>query len=140
MAAGSGGGAPSVASSQRSEGRGFPSGDSAAGDFLSIEAEADHRSYGYRPENPVRVRESEGQRGSAASVLYLRGLQGPQGQPISFDRRGSCCPFDHEASGHGGMLDSYELTWDGQDEPVLLYVDMYRLGVPRVPRGLTARR
>ena len=62
------------------------------------------------------------------------------GQPIEFERRASRCPFETEHSELGaGLLDVYELTCEGLDAPIVLYVNMYDPGEPLIPKGLTVR-
>jgi hypothetical protein len=89
--------------------------------------------YGYTPEDPIKV--GGGPQGERE---YLRFLRGPQGQPLSFQRRGSCCGFkDPSLPLGGGMLDMYEVTYEGLEEPVTLYLDMYRREEPRAPTGFS---
>jgi hypothetical protein len=35
------------------------------------------------------------------------------------------------------MLDMYEVTYEGLEEPVTLYLDMYRREEPRAPTGFS---
>ncbi|HLL03620.1 MAG TPA: hypothetical protein VK539_23755 [Myxococcaceae bacterium] len=89
--------------------------------------------YGYTPEDPIKV--GGGPQGERE---YLRFLRGPEGQPLSFHRRGSCCGFnDPSLPMGGGMLDMYEVTYEGLEKPVTLYLDMYRREEPRAPTGFS---
>jgi hypothetical protein len=83
--------------------------------------------YGYTPEDPIRV--GGGVRGQHE---YLQRLRSPQGQQVRYERRGSCsCPPPAE-----GLLDMYEVTYDGLQKPVTIYLDMYhREDPPRPPAG-----
>jgi hypothetical protein len=40
----------------------------------------------------------------------------------------------------GGFLDVYELQWDGQRSPIILYLNIYEKGVLMVPVGLTLKK
>lgn len=132
--------APELVSSGTRHGRGYPAGTSADGDALTLTTIASSPTYGYSAEEPVLVGNGVDSDGPTREKLYLRALRGPEGQPIEFERRGSCCPFETENSALGaGLLDVYELTWEGLDEPVVLYLDMYDPGEPLIPKGLTAR-
>ena len=87
--------------------------------------------YGYTPEDPIKVGG-----GPDGEHEYLEHLRGPEGQPLSYNRRGSCCGFeDASLPFGGGMLDMYEVTYEGLEKPVQLYLDMYRRETPRAPSG-----
>ena len=53
----------------------------------------------------------------------------------------SCCPFPTKNTDIGaGFLDVYELKWDGQKKPVLLYLNIYEKGILMVPVGLSLKQ
>ena len=82
--------------------------------------------YGYTLEDPIKV--GGGTRGERE---YLEKLRGPAGQQLRYTRLGSC-------SGPpliGGLLDMYEVTYDGLQKPVTLYLDMYNRDEPSAPAG-----
>ena len=88
-------------------------------------------SYGYAEWDPIKV--GGGPQGERE---YLEFLRGPQGQPVRFERRGSCCGFEDESLPFGGgMLDMYEVAYEGQETPVTLFLDMYRREAPHAPAG-----
>jgi Tol biopolymer transport system component len=65
-------------------------------------------------------------------------LKGPQGQPIQFQRIGNCCTFDLPDAPWGfGALDIYEVTYEGLDNPIELYIDMYQCEAPAAPQGFS---
>lgn len=131
---------PTLVSGGVREGRGYPAGSSATGEAMSLSEVASSPSYGYTPEEPVLVGNGTASDGPRRSRLYLQALRGPAGQPIEFERRGSCCPFESEHAALGsGLLDVYELTYEGLDEPIVLYLNMYDPGEPLIPKGLMAR-
>ncbi|RYU83264.1 hypothetical protein [Hymenobacter persicinus] len=95
-------------------------------------------TYGVTQKNPVCVGGATTD-GVRNQQRYLNALRGPQGEEISYRRRGSCCPFK---TPNGliegmGMLDAYEITWAGNDKPVLLYLNFYDEGPLHAPVGLT---
>ncbi|MFY0529634.1 hypothetical protein ACN28I_42875 [Archangium gephyra] len=88
-------------------------------------------NYGYTPENPIKVGG-----GPDGEHEYLQHLRGPEGQQLSYNRLGSCCGFeDASLPFGGGMLDMYEVTYEGLEKPVTLFLDMYRREEPRAPSG-----
>jgi len=81
--------------------------------------------YGYSPEEPIKLGG-----GVRDQHEYLQRLRGPTGQQLRYVRRGCCSPpFT------GGVLDMYEVTYDGLQKPVTLYLDMYHREDPRAPAG-----
>ena len=58
---------------------------------------------------------------------YLDMLCGPNGEGIKYKRLGSCCAFESPSAPfyNTGLLDIYEVTYEGLDEPVKVYLNMY---------------
>lgn len=97
-------------------------------------------AYGYGRKNPIQV--GGGAESGAANQRqwrrqWLDGLRGPAGQPVRYRRLGSCC--EYEANGARGILDAYQVTYDGLAAPVVLFIDMYAepRSVPAPPEGFT---
>ena len=40
---------------------------------------------------------------------------------------------------NGALLDTYEVTYDGLKEPIVLYIDMYDYGPLAAPKGFTLK-
>jgi hypothetical protein len=97
-------------------------------------------TYGYTEANPIRVGGALRQTGPANERAFLNGLRGPAGQPLRFRRMGSCCIFStmNSPMGGRGLLDVYEVTYDGLEKPIQLYINMYDYERPKVPVGFTA--
>jgi len=94
-------------------------------------------SYGYNEKNPIKVGGSI-QGGAANERRYLNALLGPNGETIQYVRRGSCCMFKTDNGMNGyGLLDAYEVKYQGLDKPIVLYVDMYDYGYLKAPKGFT---
>ena len=92
--------------------------------------------YGYSPENPIRVGDGDATNGPMNERIFLSSLRGPNGEKVSFNRLGSCCEFE-TPNGFlgGGLLDMYEVNYDGLAEPKILYLNMYDPGEIKPPRG-----
>ncbi|WP_426756263.1 hypothetical protein [Myxococcus sp. Y35] len=87
--------------------------------------------YGYSENDPIHVGG-----GVDGEYEYLEHLRGPEGQKVRYERRGSCCAFASENSPFGsGLLDVYDVIYDGLDKPVTLYLNMYDRKDPRAPEG-----
>jgi hypothetical protein len=39
-----------------------------------------------------------------------------------------------------GFLDVFELKWEGQKKPIVLYLNIYEKGYLRVPMGLSVQK
>lgn len=94
---------------------------------------------GYAKANAIRVGGGE-ERGVQNEHAYLDALRGPGGEPVTYERLGSCCQFQtpNGLDGKEGVLDAYEVTYPGLPRPVTLYLNMY--DPPRdatLPQGFT---
>jgi len=108
--------------------------------FLLTEYSKD-KKYGYDPDYPVNVFYRDSRSENLNAERYLRALAGPHGEKITFTKLESCCPFPTKRSEMGaGFLDVYELTWEGQDKPIKLYINIYERGYLMVPVGLSIKK
>jgi len=67
-------------------------------------------------ENPVKCKGVEGE------IRYLSKLCGPEGEPVAYKRVGS-------RSSESGILDLYEIRYEGLAQPILAYLNMYAKGL-----------
>lgn len=98
------------------------------------------RDYGVTQKKPVCVAGIS--KDESEKVLneqrYLNALRGPNGEQISYRRRGHCCEFESPNGFMGwGVLDVYEVTWKGSARPMLIYINMYDADPLLAPLGLT---
>lgn len=97
--------------------------------------------YGYDKNMPVNVYYRHTKNDSINQQRFLNALLGPNGELITYKKLEQCCPFPTKKSEMGaGFLDVYELKWDGQKEPVKIYLNMYEKGVLMLPVGLTLKK
>ncbi len=80
-------------------------------------------TYGFDSSNPIQVGG-----GPSNERKYLMMICGPEGQDLSFSRIGSFGGFEV-------IVDGYMVSYDGIEEPVILYVDMYNYVNPKAPKG-----
>lgn len=94
------------------------------------------KKYGYDKDYPINIFYKTTNT-DANQERYLNALAGPKGEKITFTKLESCCPFPTKRSDMGaGFLDVYELKWEGQKKPILLYINIYEKGILMVPLGL----
>lgn len=105
-----------------------------------IKKYATDNTYGYTEKNPIMVGKEGG--GPKDERRFLNALAGPNGEQINYQRLGSCCVFvtKNGLFGDSGMLDKYEVTYEGLDKPIILYINMYDSDVLQVPVGLMLRK
>jgi hypothetical protein len=86
-------------------------------------------SYGVDIENPVKVGGGP-MYGAARERRYLDALRGPGGQVVRFTRNGSGRAAD------GTIVDIYDVTYDGLQTPLRVYLDWYHYQEQSAPPGL----
>lgn len=94
------------------------------------------KKYGYDKDYPINIFYKTTNT-DANQERFLNALAGPKGEKITFTKLESCCPFPTKRSDMGaGFLNVYELKWEGQKKPILLYINIYEKGILMVPLGL----
>ena len=108
--------------------------------FLITEYSTD-KKYGYDKDYPINVFYISAKDENTNQERFLNALAGPKGEKISFTKLESCCPFPAKRSAMGaGLLDVYQVKWEGQKEPVLLYMNIYEKGYLKVPVGMGLKK
>jgi hypothetical protein len=76
--------------------------------------------------------------GSDRTYKYLNSLRAPNGEPVKYDRVGTCCPFKSANSPFGGeaLLEVYQLSIPGAGAPKRVYFNWYETGDVLIPVGL----
>lgn len=99
------------------------------------------KTYGYKEKNPIKVGGVKQLKGPLNEKLYLNALLGPNGEPTQYYRTGSCCVFKTKNGliDNAGLLDRFKLYWEGCEDTVILYLNMYDEGDLYIPVGLNAR-
>ena len=99
------------------------------------------KKYGYDKDYPINIFFVTIRNETINQQRFLNALAGPKGEKITYTKLESCCPFPTKRSEMGaGMLDVYELRWEGQKNPVTLYLNAYEKGILMVPVGLTLKK
>jgi len=105
-----------------------------------IKEYATDKTYGYTEKNPIMV--GNGNEGPKNERRFLNALAGPEGEQINYQRKGSCCHFytQNGTFGDTGLLDMYEITYEGLKTPITLYINMYDSDTLKVPVGFTLKK
>ena len=108
--------------------------------FIITEFSKD-KKYGYDKDYPINIFYNNTKNETINQERFLNALAGPKGEKITFTKLESCCPFPTKRSEMGaGFLDVYELKWEGQKKPILLYLNIYEKGILMVPTGLSLKK
>lgn len=103
---------------------------------------SDDETYGYTEKNPIMVGGVKSSEGPLNERRFLNALMGPDGEEVEYVRKGSCCPFTTPNGfiNNGGLLDRYEVTYQGLAKPVYVYINMYDFGILKAPKGFTFKK
>jgi len=113
----------------------------SASNTFAITQYSKDKKYGYDKDYPVNVFYRNTREENVNQERYLNALAGPKGEKITYKKVDTCCPFPTKRTEIGaGSLDIYEITWEGQKEPVRLYLNYFEKGALLVPVGLTLKR
>lgn len=108
--------------------------------FVITQFSTDKR-YGYDKDYPINIFYRTSKDESINQQRYLNALAGPKGEKLTYTKLESCCPFPSTKSDMGaGFLDVYEVKWEGQKKPVLLYINIYEKGILMVPVGFSLKK
>ncbi len=104
---------------------------------VSTEFTSTDPDYGYSESKPVSLGGFlRGTQYEGAHIQYFESLRGPNGEQVQVRRLGSCCAFEDASMPFGGgLLDKYQLTYAGQTEPKIIFVNLYKFEKPMAPLG-----
>jgi len=95
------------------------------------------KKYGYDPDYPINVFFRNVKDETINQQRFLNALTGPKGEKLVYSKVETCCPFPTKKSEMGaGLLDIYEITWNGNQTPVKLYFNIFEKGALLCPIGL----
>jgi hypothetical protein len=112
----------------------------ASNTFVLSEYSKD-KKYGYDKDYPINVYYKNTALANENQERFLKALAGPKGEKITYTKTGICCPFPTTKSEMGvASLDIYSIRWEGQKNPVMLYLNSYEKGALLVPVGFTLKK
>lgn len=108
--------------------------------FVITEISSD-RKYGYDQDYPVNLGFMSLPTAEINIKRYFGALSGPKGEKLTYNKVDSCCPFPSKKNDMGaGILDIYEVTWEGLKEPKRIYVNLYEKGKVMAPKDFGIRK
>jgi len=100
-----------------------------------------NKKYGYDQDYPVNLGFTPYQTAEINVKRYFGALSGPNGEKLTYNKVDSCCPFPSKKNDMGaGILDIYEVKWEGLAEPKRIYVNLYEKGQIVAPMGFGIRK
>lgn len=106
-----------------------------------ITAFSKDKRYGYEKDYPINVFFGSTSSETNNEYRFLNALAGPNGEKINYKKLESCCPFPTKTSEMGaGLLSVYEIRWEGQKNPVTLFLNIYEKGILMIPVGFTQKK
>jgi len=92
------------------------------------------KKYGYKTNHKTSIKVGKVEN----EYAYVRALLGPNGEKTKAQRISSCCEFKSKTAAFGtGLLDKWEITYDGLKTPIIIYLNSYDFETPKCPYGLT---
>ncbi|WP_348799679.1 2-dehydro-3-deoxyphosphooctonate aldolase [Flavobacterium adhaerens] len=99
------------------------------------------KKYGYDKDYPINIYYRGTKNDTINQKYFLNALAGPKGEKITYTKVENCCPFPTKNSDTGaGFLDVYQIKWEGQKTPIILYLNIYERGQLMVPVGLSLKK
>lgn len=108
--------------------------------FTITEVSTD-KNYGYDQDYPVNLGFLPSKMADVSVQRYFGALSGPKGERVTYKKTDSCCPFPTKKDAMGaGLLDVYEITWEGLAKPKIIYVNTYEKGAVKAPQGFGIKK
>ena len=106
--------------------------------ILYLTRTAKNKKYGFTSDNPIKV--GKGPNGGPANQrAYMDLLRDQQGNPIKYERIGSCCAYDSPNAIFGkALVDIYEIkfvTEKGKKKKEVIYISFYDYEEPMILYG-----
>jgi hypothetical protein len=107
--------------------------------FILTEVSSD-KKYGYDQDYPVNLGFLPINSAEINVKRFFGALAGDNGQKVTYEKVDSCCPFPSLKNEMGaGIIDIYEVKWEGLKEPKRIYINLYEKGKVMAPQGFTIR-
>ena len=97
--------------------------------------------YGYDQDYPINIGFINEKQEDINIQYYFSGLEGPNGEKISYKKVDTCCPFPTKNSLMGaGTIGIYEVTFEGSNKKITLYFNIYEKGKILCPKGFSIKK
>ena len=102
---------------------------------------ATDNKYGYDQDYPINIGFIHEKQEDINIEYYFNGLEGPNGEKISYKKVDTCCPFPSKNSLMGaGTVGIYEVMLEGSNKKVMLYFNIFEKGKILCPKGFAIKK
>ena len=102
---------------------------------------ATDNKYGYDQDYPINIGFIHEKQEDINIQYYFNGLEGPNGEKISYKKVDTCCPFPTKNCLMGaGTVGIYEVTFEGSNKKVMLYFNIFEKGKILCPKGFAIKK
>lgn len=102
---------------------------------------ADDNKYGFNEDYPVNIGFIQEKQETVNIEYYFNGLEGPNGEKISFKKIDTCCPFPSKNTTMGaGTIGIYEVTFEGNSKKLTMYFNTFEKGKIACPKGFKIKK
>ncbi len=107
--------------------------------FIITEYSTD-KKYGYNKDFPINLG-FENEKVSQINIeLFFNALLGENKEKLTYNKLESCCPFPTKRNTIGaGSLDVYEITFEGKEKKIKLYINIFERGKVLCPKGFSIK-
>ena len=97
--------------------------------------------YGYDEDYPINIGFINEKQEKINIQYYFSGLEGPNGEKISYKKVDTCCPFPTKNSLMGaGTIGIYEVTLESTTKKLTMYFNTFEKGKMVCPKGLSIKK
>jgi hypothetical protein len=102
---------------------------------------ANDEKYGYDEDYPINIGFIHEKQEAINIDYYFNGLEGANGEKISYKKAGTCCPFPTKNTTMGaGTIGIYEVTIEGSTKKLTLYFNTFEKGKILCPKGFSIKK
>ncbi len=102
---------------------------------------ATDNKYGYDQDYPINIGFIHEKQEDINIEYYFNGLEGPNGEKISYKKVDTCCPFPSKNSLMGaGTIGIYEVSFEGNPKKITLYFNIFEKGKILCPKGFSIKK
>ena len=102
---------------------------------------ATDNKYGYDQDYPINIGFIHEKQEDINIEYYFNGLEGPNGEKISYKKVDTCCPFPSKNSLMGaGTIGIYEVSFEGSSKKITLYFNIFEKGKILCPKGFAIKK
>jgi hypothetical protein len=114
---------------------------SYANEMYLITEYAEDSNYAFDADYPINIGFIHDKQEEINVYYFFNGLEGPNGEKISFKKVDTCCPFPTKNTTMGaGTIGVYEVIIEGTAKKLTMYFNTFEKGKILCPKGLSIKK